>query len=114
MIKVCDGRPLSDAFMGIFFACCISLPTTRLSVTSGIWTRPSMLTRKPPILKCFTQYSAGYALEVASTANYNPVSYAAISASSSWHSRRSFLHFVCRGCLCAGEFLLHLRCTVVF
>ena len=29
--------------MGIFFACCISLPTTRLSVTSGIWTSPSTI-----------------------------------------------------------------------
>ena len=35
--------------MGIFFACCISLPTTRLSVTSGIGTRPSMMTRKPTV-----------------------------------------------------------------
>ena len=37
------------AFMGNFFACCISLPTTRLSFTSGLWMRPSMLTRKPTV-----------------------------------------------------------------
>ena len=35
--------------MGIFFACCISLPTTRLSVTSGIGMRSSMMTRKPTV-----------------------------------------------------------------
>ena len=41
--------PRPDAFMGNFFACCISLPTTRLSFTSGLWMRPSMLTRKPTV-----------------------------------------------------------------
>jgi hypothetical protein len=35
--------------MAIFFACCISLPTTRLSVTSEIGTRSSMMTRKPTV-----------------------------------------------------------------
>ena len=38
------------AFMGNFFACCISLPTTRLSFTSGLWMRPWMLTRKPTVV----------------------------------------------------------------
>ena len=41
--------PRPGAFVGNFFACCISLPTTRLSFTSGLWTRPSMLTRKPTV-----------------------------------------------------------------
>ena len=41
--------PLPDAFTGIFFACCISLPTTRLSVTSGIGARPSMTNRTPTV-----------------------------------------------------------------
>ena len=38
--------PRPDAFMGNFFACCVSLPTTRLSFTSGLflqlWMRPLM------------------------------------------------------------------------
>ena len=42
-------RLIDCKVMGIFFACCISLPTTRLSVTSGIGTRPSMMTRKPTV-----------------------------------------------------------------
>ena len=37
--------PRPGAFMGNFFACCISLPTTRLCFTSGLWMRPMMLTR---------------------------------------------------------------------
>ena len=45
--------PRPDAFMGDFFACCVSLPTTRLSFTSGVflqlWMRPLMLTRKPTV-----------------------------------------------------------------
>ena len=34
---------------GEFLACCLSVPTTRLSFTSGLWMRPSMLTRKPTV-----------------------------------------------------------------